>query len=351
MLPIISGIQQIGIGVANASEAFHWYRVHLGMDILIFEDVAEATLMKHYTGGKAEARHAILSLNLKGGAGLEIWQFKNRTPQPNPSIQVGDLGIFATKIKSDNVKASYDFLRANRVKLISDVKKDPEGKEHFFFHDPFGNIFEVVKSNEWFSDNRFHVGGSVGCLVGVGDIERSKKFYKEILGYDQVVYDMQGFFDDLANLPGGKNKLRRVLLRHHSKRMGAFSKLLGDSEIELLQVLDREPKKIYEHRFWGDLGFIHLCFDIHGMAALKEKCKQHGFSFTTDSSTSFGMGEAAGHFSYVEDPDGTLIEFIETHRIPIIKKIGWYLSLKKRDPRQSLPSWILKSLRFNRVKN
>jgi len=34
------------------------------------------------------------------------------------------------------------------------------------------------------------------------------------------------------------------------------------------------------------------------------------------------MGEASGHFAYVEDPDGTLIEFVETHKIPIIKKLG-----------------------------
>lgn len=320
------------------------------MDILIFEDVAEATLMKHYTGGQAESRHAILSLNLKGGAGLEIWQFKNRTPQASTSILAGDLGILCIKIKSNDLQASYHFLKEKGVNPLSDLTKTPEGKEHFFFQDPFENIFEVVKSEDWFSTNRFHVGGSVGCIIGVSDIERSLKFYQEILGYDQVVYDQHDVFSDLTTLPGGKNKIRRMLLRHGQKKQGAFSKLLGESEIELFQVLDRTPSKIFDQRFWGDLGFIHLCFDVHGMSALKEKCAQLGRAFTTDSSASFDMGEAAGHFSYVEDPDGTLIEFIETHRLPIIKKIGWYLNLKKRNPHKSLPSWILKSLRFNRVK-
>ena len=62
------------------------------------------------------------------------------------------------------------------------------------------------------------------------------------------------------------------------------------------------------------------------------------------------MGEAAGYFSYIEDPDGALIEFVETHKVPILKKIGWYLDLRKRDPRKSLPDWIVKTLRFSRVK-
>ena len=67
------------------------------------------------------------------------------------------------------------------------------------------------------------------------------------------------------------------------------------------------------------------------MAALKKECEDLGHPFTVDSANSFDMGEAAGHFSYIEDPDGTLIEFVETHKIPIFKKIGWYLDLTKRD--------------------
>ena len=42
--------------------------------------------------------------------------------------------------------------------------------------------------------------------------------------------------------------------------------------------------------------------------------------FTVDVDHSFDMGEAAGSFSYTEDPDGALIEFVETHKIPILKK-------------------------------
>jgi len=62
------------------------------------------------------------------------------------------------------------------------------------------------------------------------------------------------------------------------------------------------------------------------------------------------MGEAAGHFAYIEDPDGTLIEFVETHKVPILKKLNWYFNLKNRDPRKPLPSWMIKSMGFGRVK-
>ena len=63
------------------------------------------------------------------------------------------------------------------------------------------------------------------------------------------------------------------------------------------------------------------------------------------------MGDAAGHFTYIEDPDGTLIEFVEAHKIPIMKKFGWHLNLKKRNPEKALPNWMLKTLAWNRINN
>ena len=56
---IISGIQQVGIGVPDVHEGFKWYRQNFGMDIPIFEEAAEANLMLPYTGGKPHKRHAI----------------------------------------------------------------------------------------------------------------------------------------------------------------------------------------------------------------------------------------------------------------------------------------------------
>jgi hypothetical protein len=126
--------------------------------------------------------------------------------------------------------------------------------------------------------------------------------------------------------------------------------LLGDSYIELVEAIDYVPKNIFENRYWGDLGFIHLCFDIKNMQALKLHCQKNGHPFTIDGGSGFEMGEAAGHFTYCEDPDGILIEFVETKKIPILKKLGWYLDLKKRKPEKPLPNWMLKALKMNRKK-
>ncbi|MCC6461827.1 MAG: VOC family protein [Saprospiraceae bacterium] len=349
----ISGIQQIGIGVSQVHQAFKWYREQFGMDVPMFEEAATAGLMLPYTGGQPQERHAILALNLQGGGGMEIWQYTQRNPLP-PAFQpqLGDLGIFVAKIKCKDVQACFHELRKRGVNILSQPEQRPDGQTHFFVKDPWGNTFEIVSSTAWFSKNRPHqTGGMYGCIIGVRDMERSLRFYTEILGYDQVSYDLQDSFADWNGVDGGFGRYRRVLLQHSAERQGPFSQLLGKSEIELVQSLGRAPRPIFEGRFWGDLGFIHLCFDITGMPELKQYCAEKGSPFTVDSSGSFDMGEAAGYFAYIEDPDGTLIEFVETHKIPILKKLNWYLHLKRRsDPTRPLPTWMLKTLGFNRVK-
>jgi hypothetical protein len=86
------------------------------------------------------------------------------------------------------------------------------------------------------------------------------------------------------------------------------------------------------------------------MCALKEHALAHGYTFSIDSEDSFAMESAAGRFCYIEDPDGTLIELVETHKVPLFKKWGLYLNLKKRSLEKPLPDWMIRMLSLSRVK-
>jgi len=352
---VISGIQQLGIGVSNVAEAWKWYRKYLGMDIKVFEESATAALMLPYTGGVPQKRHAVLALNMSGGGGFEIWQYTERIPQPPKFVPaLGDLGIFAAKIKARDVHKTHAWFTTEKLN-VSALATDPDGRTHFFLTDPYSNIFQIIESDNWYVNEKKNTGSVYGVIIGVTDIDKSVRVYSDILGYDQVVSDTKSKFVDFSSLKGGDSTFRRVILKNSKPRLGAFAKLFGNSEIELVQVEGRVPRKIFENRFWGDLGFIHLCYDIQGMDALKTECARLGSPFTVDSSTSLGnsfdMGEAAGHFSYIEDPDGTLIEFVETHKVPILKKFGLYLNLRKRNPAKHLPDFIVKMLGISKVKD
>jgi catechol 2,3-dioxygenase-like lactoylglutathione lyase family enzyme len=352
-MKLYGGIQQIGVGVEDAAEAWGWYSRKLGFDIPLIDDSGIADIMLRYTGGEPRRRRAILAVNLGGGGGLEIWQYLDRKPlSPGFEPRLGDLGVFAAKLKSADLGAASRSLGESAMSM----RLDPGRGGHFFLRDPFGNIFQVLSRPERFCRTKSPVGGVCGALVGVSDLDAALSFYREALGFDTLVYDLRGVFEDLALLPGGEGSFRRALISRGGPSHGPFSQLLGSGEIELFQALDRSPRKLFEGRLWGDLGFIHLCFDVRGMAEFKRDSAAAGHPFTVDSnsgsdsgrSASFDMGQASGRFTYLEDPDGSLMELVETHRLPIIAKLGWYLDLRRRDAAAPLPRWMLRLLRLYR---
>ena len=343
----ISGIQQVGVGTENFRKSWNWFIDMFGTDVKILEDDTVAERMLPYTGNRPQKRHACIAVNLQGGGGFEIWQYSERKPQPVAfEIAAGDLGVFAAKVNCRDVPACQKALSA-KWNAVSGVSALPDGTPCFYVKDLYGNCFQLVQTDFLYIDEGKLTGGMAGTVVGVTDMERSIDFYREILGYDTVKYDETGVFGDWSLLPGANEKYRRVLLVPSKPRQGAFSGLMGPDCVELVQALDRTPRKIYEGRYWGDPGFIQICYDVTGMRALEKFCTEKGHPFTVDScpgGITFDMGDASGHFTYIEDPDGTLIEFVETHKVPVVKKLGWYIDMKKRDPRKPLPKILFRAM-------
>ena len=346
---IICGIQQLGMGVNDFVEAWKWYYDIFGYDVKIVDDEGVAERMLPYTGGKPQPRRSGIAVNLRGGGGFEIWQPKGRELNYlKEPVKLGDLGILIGKIKSGDIEAAYNTFINKGVDVISEIVAAPTGQRHFFMKDPYGNLFQVEHDDYVFINEKKPTGGANGAVIGVSDMEKSLPFYRQLLDYDKVVFDQTAVFDDLKSLPNGEGRLRRVILERSKPIEGPLSQLMGTSHLELIQAIDAPGKKLYEGRYWGDPGFIHLCFDVRNMEAVKAQTEALGHPFVCDSGTDFGMGDADGHFTYVEDPDGTLIEFVETFKIPIAKKLGLYLNLKSKDDRK--PLGILKLLRFAKIK-
>jgi catechol 2,3-dioxygenase-like lactoylglutathione lyase family enzyme len=175
-------------------------------------------------------------------------------------------------------------------------------------------------------------------------MDRSVAFYTQVLGLREVVYDRTGVFADLPEA----TEVRRVMLRKVGENFGAFSKLLGNVRVELIQRMDGSGQRIFEGRCWGDRGFIHLCFDAINLEGLKNRAESMGHSFTVDSADTFQMGKAGGRFAYLEDPDGTLLELVETHKVPILKSLGLYLDLRKRGMYKVLPDWMVRLMGWSK---
>jgi len=143
-----------------------------------------------------------------------------------------------------------------------------------------------------------------------------------------------------------------MLLTHSQPRQGAFATFYGQSSIELVQPLDRTPRRIYEGRYWGDPGFIQLCFDVTHMSAIEKRCNELGYPFTVDSCKGqgrFDMGDASGHFTYIEDPDGTLIEMVEAHKLTILKRPRIAIDMLRRDRNKPFPKMFYRLMGLAKV--
>ena len=346
----VNGMQHIGVAVSDMNEMLPLYRKLFGMDIPFFDSVQAAPLMDVYTHGKTITKRASMIMNLQGGCAMEVIEATSFKGKGNlNTFAWGDLGINAVQMKSKDIHKSHAF-----VKTLVDcqpVQEGPDARKGFFMKDPDGNYFQFVENDEWYSNHGHHSGGVLGISIGVTNVDESMKLYRDILGFDQIVFDESAVFADWANLPNGEERYRRVLLTKSKPTGGGFGKVTGKNYIELVNALDRVPQKIFKGRMWGDYGFVHLGLDVKGMRQLETQMSQKGFPFTCDSQSALSMGNTKVHCVYIDDPDGTLIEMIEVFKVPIVEKWGLFLNVEKRDPMKPLPDFMLKFLRFSRIKD
>jgi catechol 2,3-dioxygenase-like lactoylglutathione lyase family enzyme len=351
---LIGGILQVGIGVTDMPHARSWYHNNLHFSAQVLEERSVTDLMTAYTGGVGHERQAAVIMNMAGAGGIEVWQYLSRTPvHPVNPPRLGDFGIFAVKVKTPDLGLANKLLGA-RVHPTP-ISKELKGRNSFFFQDPFGNVFQVVKEEEGYFSSPKLTSGIFGCIVGCSDLERSIDFYTNVLGFELKEKREAEVVENYRGLNGESSSYRRALLTKPKSEIGGFSKFLGATEIELVQAVDYQGVPMYENRYWGDPGFMHVCFDVSDMDAIKSHCAAAGHAFVLDSfetekGKSFNMGNVTSRVAYINDTDGTAIEFVETHKVPLIPALGIAINLKGKKTKKNVPDWVLKLVALNRVK-
>jgi hypothetical protein len=322
------------------------------MNIPFFDSVQPAPLMDCYTHGKTITQRASMIMNLQGGCAMEV--IRPTTFEPRKAdfqIKVGDLHIFQVHMKTRDVKQMQEHCKKNGALGVSEIQLNPAQQNVFDLTDLDGNFFRVEPTKECYREMGHPSNGVAGCSIGVTNMEEALNLYSDLLGYDEVVFDRTGTFNDWRHLPGGTEQYRRVRLKQSAPTGGGFARVMGETFIELVQALDRVPARTFKGRIWGDSGFVHLGLDVKGMKKLGENLGAQGFGFRCDSNDALSMGQTKVHCTYIDDKDGTLIELIEVYKVPIVEKWGVFLNVEKRDPLKPLPNFMLNALRFSRIKD
>lgn len=137
----------------------------------------------------------------------------------------------------------------------------------------------------------------------VSDLEQSKKFYGDVLGFKFVgQIEMQGTESDI--LFGRKNVRAKVAYMNGSDQLMA-------PPVELIQFMDVDSKKDEMSLFKTSIS--ELCFRVDDIEETYNELKDKGVEFLSKPCymdfRKDGLGESKA--VYLKDPDGIILELMQ----------------------------------------
>ena len=146
--------------------------------------------------------------------------------------------------------------------------------------------------------------------ISTGDLERSLRFYRDLLGFAEVFSSAWEVGAEVAD---------RIVGLHNSSARLVMLKL-GNACLELFQYANPRPKPGEPMRPVCDHGITHICLEVTDIEAEYGRLKAAGMSFHCPPQE-VGGGTWA---TYGRDPDGNVVELLELQdaQSPLSLRVG-----------------------------
>jgi catechol 2,3-dioxygenase-like lactoylglutathione lyase family enzyme len=321
---MINGIQHIGLGVANRDKAFEFYKNVLGFSVTISRHSGNCPGVLPIIEND-ETRDVVIAMNPYGGGLVELFQYTSKSPKPVPKrVDFTYNGYLFFGLKVKNVGKALDLIERNGGERVCDpadfTPMRDSGWKTAMFRDPegiHGVLLEYPGNNVGYGNGRPRFGGVEYIAIGVSDIDKSVDFYSKVLGYDRVVYRTEGTVPEWDAAFDEDRTMKRALLQRSRKAQGTFRHFLRGGMIELIEVEGNCGRHNFEGRKWGDIGLMELTFDVTDIRESFETVTRLGAQEAAPPiDQDMGMNTHA-IFSYIRDPDGSLLEFAEIVSLPV----------------------------------
>jgi len=313
---MLCALQHVGMGVSDAAASYAFYRYRLGFNLKLVDWRGKNEEFNPFIGELAEV-HIIMAINSRKGGAIELIELIS-LPTCRNGDRWGDIGYLSSGYRAENLAMLARHLERSGVSFKVPIQSiqltDGRRREFAFLRDPDGNILELIDTHPGVS-RRPAVSGLMQITIGVRDLDRAICFYRDILGYDKVLFESSGRASALDPLFRGKLNQREVLLGRSSSLGGLFVSPDGGT-LRLVQALDYEGKQLSEGRPWGYPGLqMECCYEVRDIRSAVEKLKADKQEiFRPPTYLNLGSG-SHGYFAFVKDPDGNLVEFVEVTRV------------------------------------
>jgi catechol 2,3-dioxygenase-like lactoylglutathione lyase family enzyme len=191
--PVVTAVGAVGLTVGDLERSVAFYRDVLAFHVTKQEELAGAAVERLEGVFGARVRNARLEL---GNEAVVLSQYLAPRGRPIPvDARSNDRAFQHVAIVVSDMDRAYERLRGRGVGYVStepqtlpDWNKGAAGIKAFYFSDPDGHTLELI----WFppgkGDPRWQRKTSALFLgidhtaIGVGDTERSLRFYRDALG-------------------------------------------------------------------------------------------------------------------------------------------------------------------------
>lgn len=139
--------------------------------------------------------------------------------------------------------------------------------------------------------------------ITVSDLDRSVAFYRDILGFpvSERLECRGSIFEQVTGVTGAEMVIVNVHAPGHT--------------IELLQYTNPQDRNRSALRPC-DTGALHIAFKVEDIASVVDAVRRAGLTPVAPSVPVFPKGRSEGlRAIYTTDPDGVVIEFIESPRL------------------------------------
>jgi catechol 2,3-dioxygenase-like lactoylglutathione lyase family enzyme len=303
---MITAFQHVGMGVHDTDCTYHFYRKLMGFRIKLSDQTSYMEEMTPIIGALVEMR-ALMAMNVGGGAAIELIEHTSTRPQEPPQpVQWGDIGYIELGLKAFKLDQLYLDLKSKGVEFITPVRSmdlSTGGRERYaYLRDPDGLLLQLVE-----------VEGGTRPAVGVTDMQTARDFYRDFLGFGEVIHEFKGRIQEMDGVTGGK-EMEMVILGHQPEGESAMP-LLEKAIVKLVHTPGYKGQVIYEGRRWGDIGLMEMAFDVTDLAGTVNALISKGAElFHPPTRVDMGSG-TIGSFSYIKDPDGNVVEMVEVEKV------------------------------------
>ena len=254
---------------------------------------------------------------------LHLVQWQDPTPVGHPYREANHVGIYRQNALVGNLDQAYARVVANGGRPYgepSDIILTPDGFKVrvFGYRDPDGSTLEMIGAEDP-SGKQVYPGVMHHCNLNVRDLERSYRFYHDVIGLDAQAYLEPSALQDARNGSLG-DALTNADGSAYLGGMNFAATLMGlrsDSRSPL-DVLQWHTPKPYGEPYpqANHLGIIRVAFEVDDIAAARARLLATGHA-GVGPIEHWNMGEMGERRVVIfRDPDGIWLELTEAVPYP-----------------------------------